>query len=256
MGKTEEISVKSKDGTTINGFMVLPPDYEPGKKYPTILRLHGGPVSQFPLDFNFMFQVFAANGYVVVATNPRGSSGRGEKFSLVIYADWGNKDVEDVLAGVNYTVAKGISDPDHLGVGGWSYGGILTNYVIASDTRFKAAVSGAGSSDIFAGYGTDMYVREYDAELGPPWKSTEVYLKLSYPFLHADRIKTPTLFMAGQKDFNVPLLNSEQMYQALRTLGIPTQLIIYPNQYHGISKPSYVKDRLERYVAWYDKYLK
>jgi len=174
----------------------------------------------------------------------------------VIYADWGNKDVEDVLAGVNYTVAKGISDPDHLGVGGWSYGGILTNYVIASDTRFKAAVSGAGSSDIFAGYGTDMYVREYDAELGPPWKSTEVYLKLSYPFLHADRIKTPTLFMAGQKDFNVPLLNSEQMYQALRTLGIPTQLIIYPNQYHGISKPSYVKDRLERYVAWYDKYLK
>lgn len=256
MGKTEEISVKSKDGTTINGFIVLPPDYEPGKKYPTILRLHGGPVGQFPLDFNFMFQVFAANGYLVVATNPRGSSGRGEKFSLVIYADWGNKDVEDVLAGVNYTVAKGISDSDHLGVGGWSYGGILTNYVIASDTRFKAAVSGAGSSDIFAGYGTDMYVREYDTELGPPWKSTEVYLKLSYPFLHADRIKTPTLFLGGQKDFNVPLLNSEQMYQALRTLGVPTQLIIYPNQYHGISKPSYVKDRLERYVAWYDKYLK
>ncbi|HEY7029025.1 MAG TPA: S9 family peptidase [Gemmatimonadales bacterium] len=256
MGKTEEISVKSKDGTTINGFMVLPPDYAPGKKYPTILRLHGGPVSQFPLDFNFMFQCFAANGYVVVATNPRGSSGRGEKFSLVIYADWGNKDVQDVLAGVDYTVAKGISDPDHLGVGGWSYGGILTNYVIASDTRFKAAISGAGASDVFAGYGTDMYVREYDNELGPPWKSTETYLKLSYPFLHADRIKTPTLFMAGQKDFNVPLLNSEQMYQALRTLGVPTQLVIYPGQYHGISKPSYVKDRLERYVAWYDKYLK
>jgi len=236
--------------------MVLPADYEPGKKYPTILRLHGGPVSQFPLDFNFMFQVFAANGYVVVATNPRGSSGRGEKFSTAIYADWGNKDVQDVLAGVDYTVAKGISDPEHLGVGGWSYGGILTNYVIASDTRFKAAVSGASISDVFAGYGTDMYVREYDAELGPPWKNTEVYLKLSYPFLHADRIKTPTLFLGGQKDFNVPLLNSEQMYQALRTLGVPTQLIIYPGQYHGISKPSYVKDRLERYVAWYDKYLK
>ncbi len=105
-------------------------------------------------------------------------------------------------------------------------------------------------------YGTDMYIREYDTELGPPWKNTEVYLKLSYPFLHADRITTPTLFLCGQKDFNVPLLNSEQMYQALRTLGVPTQLIIYPNQYHGISKPTYVKDRLERYVAWYDKYLK
>jgi dipeptidyl aminopeptidase/acylaminoacyl peptidase len=128
--------------------------------------------------------------------------------------------------------------------------------VIASDNRFKAAVSGASGFNVFAGYGTDVYVREYDAELGLPWKSTEVYLKLSYPFLHADRIKTPTLFLCGQKDFNVPLLNSEQMYQALRTLGVPTQLIIYPNQYYGISKPSYVKDRLERYVAWYDKYLK
>ncbi len=105
----------------------------------------------------------------------------------MIYADWGNKDVQDVLAGVDYAVGKGIADPDHLGVGGWSYGGILTNYVIASDTRFKAAVSGAGSSNIFAGYGTDMYVREYDAELGPPWKSHDTYLKLVL-----SRSSTPT----------------------------------------------------------------
>jgi dipeptidyl aminopeptidase/acylaminoacyl peptidase len=256
VGRTEEISVKSKDGTTINGFMVLPPDYKEGTKYPTILRIHGGPVGQFPVDFNYMFQLFAARGYVVVAMNPRGSSGRGEQFSLGIFADWGNKDVQDVVAGVDYAVSKGIADPDHLGVGGWSYGGILTNYVIASDTRFKAAISGAGSSNFLADFGTDMYIREYDAELGPPWKNPDTYIKLSYPFLHADRIVTPTLFMCGQKDFNVPLLNSEQMYQALRSLGIETQLIIYPGQYHGISKPSYLRDRLERYLGWYDKHLK
>jgi dipeptidyl aminopeptidase/acylaminoacyl peptidase len=256
LGKVEEISAKSRDGTMINGFMLYPPDYVAGKKYPTILRIHGGPVSQFPLDFNYMFQLFAAQGYVVIAMNPRGSSGRGEKFALEIYADWGNKDVQDVLAGVDYAVSRGIADPDHLGVGGWSYGGILTNYVIASDTRFKAAISGAGASNILAGFGTDMYVREYTAELGTPWENTDTYIKLSYPFLHADRIKTPTLFMAGQKDFNVPLLNSEQMYQALKACGIESELVIYPGQFHGISKPSYLRDRLVRYLGWYDKHLK
>jgi dipeptidyl aminopeptidase/acylaminoacyl peptidase len=140
-------------------------------------------------------------------------------------------------------------------VGGWSYGGILPNYVIARDPRFKAATSGAGASNILAGYGTDMYIREYERELGQPWRSADTWIKLSYPFLHADRIKTPTLFLCGEKDFNVPLLNSEQMYQALRSLGVDTQLVIYPGEYHEIAKPSYLRDRLERYLAWYDKYL-
>ena len=105
-------------------------------------------------------------------------------------------------------------------------------------------------------YGTDMYITQYENELGPPWKDQDLWIKLSYPFFHADRIHTPTLFMGGEKDFNVPLLGGEQMYQALRSLGIDTELVIYPNQFHGITVPSYKKDRLERYVAWYDKYLK
>ena len=252
---TEEITFKSKDGTSINGFLVKPPDYQPGKKYPAILRIHGGPVWQFMNNFMFDWQLFAARGYVVIAANPRGSSGRGEKFSTAIYADWGNKDAEDVLAAVDHVVAQGLVDPARLGLGGWSYGGILTNYVIAQDQRFKAAISGAGASNILAGYGTDQYVREYETELGAPWANTATWLKLSRPFLHADRITTPTLFLCGKEDFNVPLLNSEQMYQALKSLGRDTQLIIYPNQYHGITKPSYARDRLERYVAWYDKYL-
>jgi dipeptidyl aminopeptidase/acylaminoacyl peptidase len=257
LGAVEEIGFRSKDGTEVHGFMVKPPDYRPGQRYPTILRIHGGPVWQFYNDFaNFDWQLLAANGYVVVAANPRGSSGRGEKFSTAIWADWGNKDGQDVLAAVDFAVAQGIADPNRLGVGGWSYGGILTDQVIARDQRFKAAISGAGIANALAGYGTDQYVREYEAELGTPWQNTAAYLKVSYPFLHADRIVTPTLFLCGDKDFNVPLLNSEQMYQALRSLGRETQLVIYPGEHHEIRKPSYQRDRLQRYVDWYGRHLK
>ncbi len=255
LGTVEPISFKSKDGTPVNGLIVKPADFSPGKRYPTILRIHGGPVSQYQSEFDFQLQTLAGHGYVVVVSNPRGSSGRGESYSTAIYADWGNKDAQDVLAAVDYAVAQGIADPARLGVGGWSYGGILTNYVIAQDRRFKAAVSGAGISNILAGYGTDQYVREYEAELGVPWKTVDTWVKLSFPFLHADRIVTPTLFLCGDKDFNVPLLNSEQMYQALRSTGVSTELVIYPGQHHGINKPSYRKDRMERYLAWYDRFL-
>jgi dipeptidyl aminopeptidase/acylaminoacyl peptidase len=255
LAPVEEISVKSRDGTTVNGFLVRPVDFQAGRRYPTVLNIHGGPVSQFENDFNFYWQLLAANGYAVVAMNPRGSSGRGEKYSLAIWADWGNKDAQDVLAGVDYAVRSGIADPDRLGVNGWSYGGILTNYVIAQDGRFKAAISGASISNVLAGYGTDMYVREYEAELGVPWKNPATWTKLSFPFLHADRIHTPTLFLCGAKDFNVPLLNSEQMYQALRSLGVPTKLVIYPDTWHGVSKPSYQTHRFDQYLKWFGRYL-
>jgi len=256
LAEVEPITFKSRDGTAINGFTLKPPDFVPGKRYPTILRIHGGPVSQYQYEFDFQLQTLAGHGYLVVVANPRGSSGRGERFATAIFADWGNKDVQDVLAAIDYAVAQGLADPARLGVGGWSYGGILTNYVIAQDRRFKAAVSGASISNVLAGYGTDQYVREYEVELGVPWKAADTWIKLSFPFLHADRITTPTLFLCGDKDFNVPLLNSEQMYQALRSLGVETQLVIYPGQHHGINKPSYRRDRLERYLAWYDKHLK
>ena len=254
LGTTEEISFKSKDGTQIHGFLVKPPNFQPGKKYPTLLQLHGGPVGQYTNQFMFNWQLFAAKGYVVVAVNPRGSSGRGEAFSKAIYADWGNKDVQDVLAAVDYVEAQGIADPSRLGIGGWSYGGMLTNYTIAQDTRFKAAVSGASISNILAGYGTDEYVYDYEQELGVPWKNLKTWLRVSFPFLHADRIVTPTLFLGGDRDAEVPLHNSEQMYEALKSLGVDTQLIIYPEQSHDISKPSYQRDRLQRYLTWYHKY--
>ncbi|HEX4627891.1 MAG TPA: S9 family peptidase [Gemmatimonadales bacterium] len=256
LGGVEPIGFKSRDGTPVNGFVVKPPNFKPGTRYPAVLRIHGGPTSQYQYEFDFQLQTLAGHGYLVVVANPRGSTGRGEGYATAIYADWGNKDAQDVLAAVDYAVAQGLADPQRLGVGGWSYGGMLTNYVIAQDRRFKAAVSGASISNVLAGYGTDQYVREYEAELGVPWKSTAPWARVSVPFLHADRIATPTLFLCGDKDFNVPLLNSEQMYQALRSLGVETELVIYPGQHHAITKPSYRRDRLARYLAWYDKHLK
>ncbi|NML64680.1 S9 family peptidase [Hymenobacter sp. RP-2-7] len=255
LGAVEPMQAKSKDGTLVSGFVVRPVGYQAGRKYPTLLRIHGGPVSQFGYGFSFEWQYFAANGYAVVVANPRGSSGRGLEYSKAIYADWGNKDTDDVLAVVDYAVAQGLADPDRLGVGGWSYGGIMTDQVIARDQRFKAAVSGASIANVLAGYGTDQYIRDYETELGTPWKNPDVYMRVSYPFFHADKIKTPTLFMCGEKDFNVPLLNTEQLYQALQSLRVPTELVIYPGQFHGFTTPSYIKDRYARYLAWYDKYL-
>lgn len=165
-------------------------------------------------------------------------------------------DVKDILASVDYVIGKGMVDPNRLGIGGWSYGGMLTNYVIATDSRFKAAISGAGAANILAGYGVDQYTPEYELELGKPWTNPELYLKLSYPFLKANNIKTPTLFLCSGLDFNVPCVGSEQLYQALKSLGVPTQLVIYPNEYHTLEKPSFVIDRLKRYTNWLDAYVK
>ncbi len=255
---TEEVGFKSKDGTDVYGLLTYPVGYVKGTKVPMLLRIHGGPNAQDQHSFSAERHFFAANGYAVLNINYRGSSGRGMKFSRAIAADWGNYEVQDLQAGVDHVVKMGVADPDKLGVGGWSYGGILTDYLIASDNRFKAGTSGAGTAFTVSYYGTDQYIIQYDNEIGPPWdaKAWETYQKLSYPFLHADRIKTPTLFLGGEKDFNVPISGSEQMYQALRSLGIDTQLIIYPNSFHGISLPSYVRDRYERYLAWYDKYVR
>jgi len=257
LGDTQDVSFTSKDGAHVHGLLTLPVGYTTGTKVPLLLRIHGGPNGQDGHSFSTERQFFAAHGYAVLNVNYRGSAGRGMKFSRAIAADWGHLEVDDLLAGVNHVIAAGIADPDKLGVGGWSYGGILTDYVIATDTRFKAATSGAGTAFTVAFYGTDQYIIQYDFEIGPPWdpKAWETYQKISYPFLHADRIKTPTLFLGGEKDFNVPVQGGQQMYQALRSLGIDTQLIIYPNENHGIARPSYQRDRMERYLAWYDKYL-
>lgn len=256
LSPAEELSFKAKDGNEAHGLLVKPVDYVAGTKVPLLLRIHGGPNGQDQHSWAFERQMLAAAGYAVLQVNYRGSNGRGQQYTVSIAGDWGQKEVLDLHAGVDHVVNMGLADPDKLGVGGWSYGGVLTNYLIASDNRFKAATSGAGVALPLAFYGHDQYINQYDNEIGPPWrKGLEPWIKISYPFLHADRIKTPTLFLGGNKDFNVPLLGSEQMYQALQNIGTPTLLIIYPGENHGIARPSFQRDRMQRYLDWYAKYL-
>ena len=257
LSQVETINYKSVDNWDIEGFIYKPIGYEAGKKYPTILRIHGGPMSQYNYGFAFQAQLFAANGYVVVMVNPRGSTGYGEDFGMSILKNYGIKDCQDVIKGVDFAIEKGYSDPERLGVGGWSYGGILTNKVITSTTRFKAATSGASSSLSIANYGHDMYQRWYEYEFGLPWEGNnrDHYEKQS-PLNNVAKIKTPTLILCGEKDWNVPVINSEILYQSLKRLGIDTELIVYPGQSHGGFPPSYNKDLYERYLSWFNKYLK
>jgi dipeptidyl aminopeptidase/acylaminoacyl peptidase len=255
LAKVEYVHFKSKDGTSVAGYLYLPVDFDATKKVPTLLNPHGGPVSQYEASFYHLAQLYAANGYAVLLPNPRGSSGYGEKFCAAIYADWGNKDFQDDMAMVDYAIAQGIADPDKLGVGGWSYGGISTDFIIGQTTQFKAAISGAGVALITSFYGHDHYQRDYETELGYPWEHQALWDKIS-PFYRVKNITTPTLFMGGEIDSNVPILGSEQMYQAMKALGRTTELVVYPGEYHGFTVPSHIKDRLERYLAWYAHYVK
>lgn len=253
--RVENVHFVSPDGTEIEGWVFFPPDFREGTRYPTILRIHGGPHGAYGVGWNFEAQLLAANGYLVVITNPRGSSGYGNDFSLALWQRWGIPDFEDVLAGVDHVIARGWADPDKLGVGGWSYGGILTNYVITKSTRFKAAISGASMGLLVANFGVDHYQLGNEREWGNPWENRDLWEELS-PWNHIGEVTTPTLFMGGESDWNVPILNSEQMYQALRRRGIATRLVVYPGQPHGLRVPSYNVHRYREYLAWYDRYVK
>jgi dipeptidyl aminopeptidase/acylaminoacyl peptidase len=251
----EKVAFKIDGGTEIETFLYTPPGFERGRRSPTILWIHGGPMGQYDWGWDFDAQLFAANGYVVVMPNPRGSTGYGQEFCLAIWQDWGGPDRLDVLAAVDHAVELGYADPDRLGVGGWSYGGILTNYVITSTDRFKAAMSGASGALWVALYGHDQYQHWYETEFGLPWENRELWERLS-PYNRVQNITTPTLWMGGQDDWNVPILTSEIMYQAMKRLGRDTLLVVYPEEDHGIDTPSYVKHLYEQWIGWYDRHLK
>ena len=255
LSQGEYVSFKSKDGTTVHGYLYKPVDYAPGKKYPTILRPHGGPVWAYYAEFQDLAQLLAANGYLVLFPNPRGSSGYGLDYSKAIFADWGNKDYQDDMAMVDYAIAQGMADPDKLGVGGWSYGGISTDFIIAQTNRFKAAISGAGSADYNSMWGHDQYAKDYITELGLPWEHPETWKRVAYINRVKD-IMTPTMFVGGSIDWNVPILGGEQMYQSLKALGRDVLLVVYPDEYHEFKTPSHIKDLHERYLAWYAHFVK
>jgi dipeptidyl aminopeptidase/acylaminoacyl peptidase len=255
LAAVDYVQFKSKDGAVVAAFVIKPPGYTTGVKYPAILWLHGGPTLSHQAEFDFRAQILAANGYVVVQPNPRGSSGYGEEFCKAIFADWGHKDYEDDMAAVDYVVGQGISDPEKLAVGGHSYGAIATNFIITQTHRFKAAISNAGEFLYIVNYGTDLYSRHWEYELGLPWENRALWEKLS-PFSRLKEITTPTLVLGGDVDSNVPITNGEQLYQSLKRLGVPTMLVVYPGEYHDFVRPSFVKDLYERYIFWYGHYVK
>lgn len=250
----ESAVFKSADGATIQGFFYTPTTGR-RKRAPAILNIHGGPTLQYDGLFDAEAQLYAANGYAVVQPNPRGSTGFGEAFAAALFADWGGVDFADVMAAVDHAVAIGLADEKRLGVGGWSYGGILTNHVITKTGRFKAAISGASEVVYIGNYGHDIYQKEWEWELGLPWEKREVWERLT-PFYDLPKVKTPTLVVGGKEDWNVPILNSEQLYQGLKRLGVPTELVVYPDEDHSIDRPSFVRDRYQRYLEWYGRYLK
>ena len=254
LGRKTRVSFQSADGTVVEAFITTPPGYESGRSYPAILKIHGGPVGQFSWGFDFTTQFFAANGYVVIEPNPRGSTGRGQAFINAIYRTWGITDYADVIASVDFAVEQGIADPDRLAVTGYSYGGYMTNVVITRTNRFRAAASGAGHSLIDANFGHDIYQQWYMWELGPPWENRERYDVLS-PLLRVARVETPTIFLGGRVDWNVPLLNAELFYQALKVRGIDSQLVVYPGTHHGGWSVEFDRDYIRRIVDWFDKYL-
>jgi dipeptidyl aminopeptidase/acylaminoacyl peptidase len=255
LGDKRRVEFKSADGTLIEAFVTTPPGFDAKRRYPTILHIHGGPVSRFTYGYGFQPQYLAANGYVVVEPNPRGSTGRGQAFIRAIYQTWGITDYDDLIAAVDHVIGLGYADPERLGVYGYSYGGYMTNTVITRTQRFKAAASGAGHSMIVANYGHDIYQKWYNWELGVPWENREKYERLS-PLTQAGRVTTPTLFLGGREDWNVPVLNAELFYQSLRARGIDTQLVVYPDTHHSGWREEFEKDYLRRVLEWFDRYLK
>lgn len=254
LATVDRLKVNGYHNELVESFVYYPADYNADMAYPTIFHLHGGPVGQHDTAFNVWGQLYAAMGYIAVLPNPHGSTGYGADFTYTLNRQWGVSDFEDVDKTADHLVAAGISDGERLGVGGWSYGGILTNYMITQSTRFKGAVSGASEVNHRANYGHDVYQLHWELEFGLPWENIEAWEAIN-PFNNIGKITTPTLVMGGKEDWNVPIQNSEQLYQGLKRRGLDTMLVVYPDEFHGIRRPSFQRDRYERYVGWFDKYV-
>lgn len=256
LGEVDKIAYRSEDGWPGEAMVIQPPGFDPDRRYPVVVDLHGGPVAQQTWGFDPNAQLWAAQGYLVVQPNFRGSSGYGFEHTIALWRDWGGPDTLDTLAAVDAVIEQGWADPERLAVTGWSYGGILTNHVITKTDRFAAAITGASATLYVVNYGHDQYISWWESELGQPWEpEARARWEAISPFNQVAKVTTPTLVIGGEKDWNVPIINSEQLYLALKRLGVPTELVVYPNEYHGIDTPSLARDLAERYLDWFGRYL-
>lgn len=247
----------SKDGTKIEGWLLMP-DHAAGERVPLILAIHGGPHGAYGNNFDFETQLFAAKGYAVLYTNPRGSTGYGEDFLWATWGGgWGIKDYADVMAGVDYVLAHYPVDAKRLGVTGYSYGGFMTDWIITQTHRFAAAVAGAGISNWVSDYGTADIPRTKESEFfGAPWeaKGFELLWRQS-PIRYAANVTTPTLFVHGEADLRVPIEQAEQMYTALKKQRVPARMVRYPDSYHGGWSPWNTVHRYWQEIQWWDRWL-
>lgn len=245
------LTYKSFDGRQIEGALLAPAG---GTHLPTIIEVHGGPTGNWSDQLDSWGQLLAAAGYAVFYPNIRGSTGYGYDFVVRNRGDWGGGDFKDVMAGVDYLVQRGIADPDRLGIAGWSYGGYMSEWAITQTTRFKAAVSGAGLSDLASEYGTEEHPSYDEWFYGLPYEKPEGFRRSS-PLTYVKNARTPTLILQGDADVVDPIGQSQELYRALKRYGVTTELVVYPREPHSFREEKHLTDRLRRIVAWFDKYL-
>lgn len=257
LAESEVVKWKSsKDGMEINGIVTKPVDWDGVKKVPFLLNPHGGPTGASLMSFSATEQVMAANGYMLLQPNFRGSSGRGEKFASANQNDWGGGDYKDDMSGVQAMVDKGWADPERLGAFGWSYGGYMTMWIDTQTNQFKAISPGAGLPDLVSMYAqTDIhrYLTVFEG-MKPPSENYQEYWDHS-PMKFIGNVKTPTMILHGQADTRVPIPQAEEFYQGLTDRKVPVEYVTYPRENHGFVEPRHIEDRLQRYLVFFGKYL-
>ncbi len=255
LSKPEYYKYKSFDGLQIEAALLKPNGFDGKSKLPLIALIHGGPTGNWQDAIEPWGQLLAARGYAVFYPNIRGSIGYGQKFVEMNRGDWGGADFKDVMAGIDDVVVRGIADPNKLGIGGWSYGGYMSEWAITQTTRFKAAVSGAGMANLISEFGTEEHPSYDEWFYGLPYEKPEGFLNSS-PFLYLKNVKTPTLILQGDADAIDPLGQSQELYRGLKRYGVETELVVYPREPHGFHEEKHLLDRLNRILAWYEKHLK
>lgn len=255
VARSETLVWTGADGWEIEGVLTYPVDYAEGDRVPLILQVHGGPHGRYSRGFSTGAQIWAARGYAVLQSNPRGSSGRSLEFSAANVGDWGGKDFEDIMAGVDHVIEIGVADPDRMGIMGGSYGGFMTFWAVTQTDRFQAAIGHAGISDWYSFYGqTDIpYLLEFGFD-GLPWVAQETYERWS-PIQYADEVRTPLLITHGEQDRRVPIAQAEQYFRTLKKMGRTTEFLRYPRAGHGISEPLHRIHLDGEQAAWFERYI-
>ncbi len=254
IGSWEEFTYKSDDGQSIDGWIIYPPKFNPEEIYPLVLLVHGGPHGAYGPGFMFTAQIFAAENYVVLYTNPRGSQTYGQEFASCIDKNWGDRDYADVMAGVDAVIERGFVDTERMFAHGWSYGGYLTCWIATQTDCFKAICAGASVTNMISQYGcSDITLADERECGGQPWRDYEHFIQHS-PLGHVENVQTPMMLMHGENDYRVPVGQTEEFYIALKRLGKEVIMIRYPGEYHGPRRLIHKLDRYERLLAWFNYY--